>query len=127
MSNPFDYINAINSTKQDLIVDEASEKGYNAFITNRSLSYFADTVLLANEMNRYHHLDKKCQFHFFINSIRKRKRFAKWIKPSEAENIEVIKKHYGYSNEKAKQVLSLLNNAQLTELKQRISKGGKSK
>jgi hypothetical protein len=125
--NPFDYINSINSTKKDIMVDDLAEKGYNPFITNRSLSYFPDTVLLANEMNRYHHLDKKLQYHFFINTIRKRKRFAKFIKPSEVQDIEVIKEYYGYSDEKAKQVLSLLNGSQLSELHLRINKGGKSK
>ena len=125
--NPFDYINSINDTKEDIMVDDISEKGYNPFITNRSLSYFPDTVFLANEMNRYHHLDKKLQYSFFINSVRKRKRFAKFIKPSEVQDIEVIKEYYGYSNEKAKQVLTLLNGSQLSELHLRISKGGKSK
>jgi hypothetical protein len=125
--NPFDYLNSINSTKQDIMVDDSTERGYNPYIVNRSLSYFSDTVLLANEMNRYHHLDKKLQYHFFINTIRKRKRFAKFIKPSEVQDIEVIKEYYGYSDEKAKQVLSLLNGSQLSELHLRINKGGKSK
>lgn len=125
--NPFDYINAINTTKQNLIVDDISEKEYNPFLTNKTLSYFIDTVLLANEMNRCYHLDKKLQFDFYINSIRKRKRFSKWIKVEEAENIEVIKQYYKYSNEKAKQILSLLNESQIIELKKRMYKGGKSK
>lgn len=125
--NPFDFVKSINQTKQDIMVDDLSEKAYNAFITNRTLSYFSDTVLLANMMNRNHHLDNKPQYHFFINTVRKRKRFAKAIKPSEVQDIEVIKEYYGYSNEKAKQVLTLLNGSQLSELHLRINKGGKSK
>ena len=125
--NPFDYVNAINTTKKDLMIDEMSEQGYESFIVNRSLSYFPDTIFLANEMNRHHHLDNKLQFSFLINTVRKRKRFSKFIKPSEVQDIEVIKEYYGYSNEKAKQVLTLLNESQLSELHLRISKGGKSK
>lgn len=123
----FDFVNAINTTKKDIMIDDLDEKAYNAFITNRSLSYFPDTVFLANEMNRYHHLDNKLQFSFLINSVRKRKRFSKFIKPSEVQDIEVIKEYYGYSNEKAKQVLTLLNGSQLSELHLGINKGGKSK
>lgn len=123
----FDFVNAINTTKKDIMIDDLDEKVYNAFITNRSLSYFPDTVFFANEMNRYHHLDNKLQFSFLINSVRKRKRFSKFIKPSEVQDIEVIKEYYGYSNEKAKQVLTLLNGSQLSELHLGINKGGKSK
>lgn len=123
----FDFVNAINTTKKDIMIDDLDEKAYNAFITNRSLSYFPDTVFFANEMNRYHHLDNKLQFSFLINSVRKRKRFSKFIKPSEVQDIEVIKEYYGYSNEKAKQVLTLLNGSQLSELHLGINKGGKSK
>ena len=123
--SPFDYLKAINETKKDIMVDDVSEKEYNAFIINRGLSFFNDTVIYANEMNKYHHLDNRLQFDFFINIIRKKKRFSKWIKPQEIENLELIKEYYGYSNEKAKSVLSLLNNVQIEELKQRIYKGGK--
>lgn len=123
--NPFDFLNAINDTKKQLIVDELTEKQYNAFMVNRGLSYFHDTVLLANEMNRYHHLDNKLQFDFLINSIRKKRRFSKWLKADEAEAIEVVKEYYGYSNEKARQALTLLSEFQLNELKKRTYKGGR--
>jgi|TARA_E500000178_G_scaffold342746_1_gene388416 hypothetical protein len=125
--SPFDYLKAINETKKDIMVDDVSEKEYNAFIINRGLSFFNDTVIYANEMNKYHHLDNRLQFDFFINIIRKKKRFTKWIKPQEIENLELIKEYYGYSNAKAKSVLSLLNNEQLEQLTQRIYKGGKRK
>ena len=125
--NPFEYLNAINTTKKDIMVDDVAEKAYTPFLINRSLSYFNDTILFANEMNRYHHIDHRLQFDFFINIIRKKKRFSKWIKPQEIENLELIKEYYGYSNEKAKSVLSLLNDEQINELKTRIYKGGKRK
>ena len=125
--SPFDYLKAINETKKDIMVDDVSEKEYNAFIINRGLSFFNDTVIYANEMNKYHHLDNRLQFDFFINIIRKKKRWSKWIKSSDIDNLELIKEYYGYSNAKAKSVLSLLNNEQLEQLTQRIYKGGKRK
>ena len=125
--NPFDYLKAINETKKDIMVDDIAEKEYNPFIINRGLSFFKDTILYANEMNRYHHLDHRVQFDFFINIIRKKKRWSKWIKASDIDNLELIKEYYGYSNEKAKSALSLMSNEQIEQLKQRIYKGGKRK
>tara|TARA_R110002095_G_scaffold67909_4_gene57813 strand:+ start:1530 stop:1910 length:381 start_codon:yes stop_codon:yes gene_type:complete len=125
--NPFDYLNAINSTKKNIMVDEVTEKAYSPFLINRGLSYFSDTILFANEMNLNHHIDSRLQYDFFINIIKKKKRFSKWAKPINIENLELIKEYYGYSNEKAKSVLPLLNDDQIIELKTRIYKGGKRK
>ena len=86
--NPFDYVNSVSHTKKDIMVDDITEKGYSSFTINRSLSYFYDTIQLANIMNQYHHLDKKLQYHFLINTIRKRKRFSKWNKPETESDIE---------------------------------------
>jgi len=127
VSNPFDYVNSINITKKDIMPDDISEKSYPAFMVNRALSYFNDTVLYANEMNVNHHIDNKLQYQFLINIVRKKKRFSKWLKPQEVNNLELIKEYYGYSNEKAKSVLPLFNNEQIELLKQRIYKGGKRK
>ena len=125
MTNPFQYLNAINDTKQNIMVDDITEKGYNSFMVNRGLSYFKDTVLFANEMNRHHHLDSRLQFDFLINIIRKRKRFSKWIKPDTLSDVEVVKEYYGYSNEKARQVLTLLTSEQINDLKKKVYKGGR--
>jgi|TARA_Y100000385_G_scaffold280774_1_gene332454 hypothetical protein len=125
MTNPFQYLNAINDTKQDLMVDDIAEKSYNSFMVNRGLSYFKDTVLFANEMNRHHHLDSRLQFDFLINIIRKRKRFSKWIKPDTLSDVEVVKEYYGYSNQKARQVLTLLTSEQINDLKKKVYKGGR--
>ena len=125
--SPFDYVNAINYNKKDIMVDDLSEKEYNPFIINKALSFFSDTILFANEMNKYHHLDSRLQFDFFINIIKKKQRFSKWLKPSEVENLELIKNYYGYSNEKAKSVLTVLSNEQIDELKTRMNKGGRTK
>jgi len=125
--NPFEYLKAINETKKDIMVDDIAEKEYNPFIINRGLSFFRDTILYANEMNRFHHLDHRLQFDFFINIIKRKKRWSKWVKPQEVNHLELIKEYYGYSNEKAKSALSLMSNEQIEELKQRIYKGGKRK
>jgi hypothetical protein len=128
MSNslsPFDFVNAINSSKKNIMTDDIDEKQYNSFMVNRSLSYFQDTVLMANEMNINHHLDNRLQFDFFINIVRKRKRFSKWFKPESISDVEVVKTYYGYSNEKARQVLTLLTKKQIEELKKKVYKGGR--
>ena len=123
--SPFDYLNSINHSKKDVMIDDMTEKSYNSFMINRSLSYFQDTIHFANLMNRYHHLDNKLQYHFLINIIRKRKRFSKWMKPETESDIEVVKQYYGYSNDKAKQVLFLLSPEQIKIIKQKVSKGGR--
>ena len=123
--SPFDYLNAINFTKEDIMIDDVTEKQYNAFMVNRGLSYFPDTVAIANEMNQYAHLDKKLQFHFLINIVRKRKRFSKWNKPELDSDMDVVKEYYGYSNEKARQALTLLTPSQIEELRKKVSKGGR--
>ena len=119
--NPFELINSISSTKKDIL---ENEKDYNAFMVNRGLSYFPDTVIYANEMNKFHHLDSRLQYQFLINTIRKRNRFSKWNKSIESENINAIKKYYNYSNEKARDVLPLLSNKNLNTIRGRINYGG---
>ena len=122
---PLDYLNTINDTKQDIMETESDERNYVPFVINRSLSYFADTVGMANVVNQHHHLDKKLQYHFLINIIRKRKRFSKWIKPDLVSDMEVVKQYYGYSNDKARQVFPLLSPEQIEELRKKVSKGGR--
>ena len=124
--SPFDFINAIHHSKEKLIVDDWSEKQYNPYIINKGLSYGADTVIPANEMNSRPHLDKILQFHFLINIIRPRKRFNKWIKAEKVDDLEAIKEYYGYSTEKAKQILPLLSESNIDEIRRRIKKGGKN-
>ena len=123
--NPFEYVNAINMTKKDIMVDDLAEKAYNGFMVNRSLSYFPDTVLAANEMNRYHQTDSRLQFDFLINIIRKRKRFSKWDKKKIDGVVEVIKEYYGYNEQKALQVLPLLSPDQIEIITKKVYKGGR--
>jgi len=122
--SPFALISSISNTKLDIL---ENEKDYTAFMVNRGLSYFPDTVIYANEMNKYHHLDGRLQFDFLINTIRKRNRFSKWNKSSESEDIDAIKIYYGYSNEKARDVLPLLSKANLNTIKGRIQHGGQQR
>jgi len=123
--SPFDFLTSINSSKKDLMDSPETEKMYVPFVVNRSLSYFPDTVALANEMNRYHHIDSKLQYQFLINIVRKRKRFSKWVKPEIENDIEAVKEFYGYSNDKARQVLPLFSAAQLTIIRDKVNKGGR--
>jgi hypothetical protein len=125
--NPFDYVTSITSSKKDLMIDDLTENSYNPFMVNRSLSYFSDTAIIANEMNKYHSLDKKLQYQFLINIIRKRKRFSKWNKPELVQDVDVVKEYYGYSNEKARQILPLLSSDQIMNLREKVQKGGRRK
>lgn len=125
---PFDFLNSINFTKEDLIggsdSPEKAEKLYVPFLTNKGLSYFIDTIYLANEMNRYHHLDKKLQYDFLINTVRRKRRFSKWFKPQHDEDLEAVMNYYGYSYDKARQVVDLLTDKEKESIKKSLSKGG---
>ena len=120
------YLNAINYQKDDLMAteDEFWEKKYPAYIVNKCLSAFPDTLLYVNEMNRLHHLDRRLQFQFFLNSIRPKKRFAKWLRSSKIKNLEYVKEYYGYNNEKARQALDILDDEQIEYIKRIINRGG---
>ena len=121
---PFDFINAINQSKENLIVDEQTEKNYNAFIVNRGLSFFPDTIFYANDMNQHHFLDGKPQFLYLLNSIRPRKRFSKWLKSEKVEDIEIVSEYFGYSYAKAKDVINLLSKQQIHQMRLKLEKGG---
>ena len=124
--SPFDFLNSINTTKINLVdKDPDCIKHYNGFVVNRSLSYFPDTIFLSNEMNRLHLLDDKMQYDFLINIVRTKKRFSKWDKPEERADMECIKEYFGYSEQKAKQVIGLLTESQITTIKNKVTKGGR--
>ena len=122
-----DYLNSINHQKIDLMDtdDEFWEKKYPAYIVNKVLAAFPDCILYANEMNKMHHLDKRLQFQFFLNIIRNRKRFSKWLRSSKIKNLEYVKEYYGYNNEKARQALDILDNEQIEYIKRIINRGGR--
>ena len=122
-----DYLKAINQTKEPLLdtEDEQWEKKYPSFIINKCLAPFPDTVMLVNEINQLHHLDKKLQFDFLINSLRPRKRYTPWMKAKKLENLEYVKEYYGYNNEKARNALNILNDEQISAIKTKLNKGGR--
>ena len=122
-----DYINAINYTKEPLLDTEDEEwtKKYPPYIVNKCIAPFPDSVMLVNEINQLHHLDKKLQFDFLINSLRPRKRYAPWMKAKKLKSLEYVKEFYGYNNEKAKAALDILNDEQISAIKERLNKGGR--
>ena len=123
-----DYLKAINETKEPLMDtdDEMWEKKYPPFIVNKCLAPFPDTIFLVNEMNINHHLDKKLQFDFLLNSLRTRKRYTPWLKASKQKNLEYVKEYYGYNNEKARSALKLLSDEQIKTIKNSLDKGGRN-
>jgi len=121
-----EYLNAINFSKKNVMDSEDKQwiKKYPAFIINKILSGFSDTIMLVNEMNRNHFLDRDMQFQFLLNSIRSKKRFSPFLRASKLKDIECVKEYYGYSNEKAKSALDILTKEQLKLIKERLYKGG---
>ena len=120
-----DWLNSINHTKKNLIDEDPSiEKDYPPYIINRCLSGHLDAVLFANEMNMYSFLPKKMQYDFFINTLRTKRRFSPWIRKDLVDNLDCVKRYYGYSNEKAKQALKILSKEQLDFIKSKFEIGG---
>ena len=122
-----DYLNAINYTKEPLLDTEDDQwvKKYPSYIINKCIAPFPDSLMLVNEINQLHHLDKKLQYDFLINSLRARKRFTPWMKAKKLENLEYVKEYYGYNNEKAKSALDILNDEQISSIKTKLNKGGR--
>ncbi len=120
-----DWLNSINFNKENLIKENPDiVKQYPPFIVNKCLSGHIDCVLFANEMNKHHSLDKDMQYFFYLNSVRKRKRFSPWLRKDKIKDLDCIKQYYGYSNEKASQALKILTPEQIKFIKQRLDIGG---
>ena len=116
-----DWLNSINFNKENLIEEDSTLiKEYPPFIINKCLSGHLDCVLFANEMNKYHFLDKDMQYNFYLNILRKRKRFSPWLRKDKVSDLDYVKQYYGYSNEKALQVLKILSYEQIEFIKQRL-------
>ena len=123
---PFDFVNAINYTKEDLFQEPNANKLYQPYLINRSLSYFHDTVVQANTMNMYSSIPHEWQFRFLLNSVAKKKRFSKWQKKDKAtDSLLLVQEYFGYSSEKAKEALSILSDEQLKLIEQKLNIGGK--
>ena len=120
-----DWLNSINFTKQNLLEEDPDViKDYPPYIINRCLSGHLDAIMFANEMNKYPNLDKDLQYHFYLNTLRKKKRFSPWLRKDKVTDLEIIKQYYGYSNEKALQALKILTLDQINFIKQRLDIGG---
>ena len=121
-----DYLNSINFTKKDLMKSEDKEwiKKYPAFIINKILSGFSDTIMLVNEVNRNHFLDKDMQYSFLLNSIRSKKRYSPFLRAEKLNDLDVVKEYYGYNNEKAKNALDILTKDEVKLIKEKLFKGG---
>jgi len=121
-----DWLNSINTTKENLLDEDPSlEKEYAPYIINRCLSGHIDCIMFVNELNKNHFLPKKLQYDFLLNSLRKRKRFSPWLRKDQIKDLDIVKQYYGYSNEKAKQVLNILTKEQLSFIRERLETGGK--
>ncbi len=123
------FLRSINTTKENVLLDDSNgkiEEAYNPFIINKTLSYFPDTIMQSNTMNQYFDIDKKLQYDFLLNSIRKKKRFSRWIRSNIEENVDTVKQYYKVGNEKAVEILSLLNDEQISIIKSELSEGGVS-
>lgn len=118
--NPFDYVNSINFTKKNMMTgtenDELAEKGYAPYLVNKALSYFTDTLLYANEMNRCGFLDNKMQYEYLLYSVRSGKRFSKWAKPENNEVVECISKYFKVNRKRAEEYATLLTQEQKEEI-----------
>ena len=120
-----DWLNSVNFNKNNLIEEDPSSlRDYPPYIVNRCLSGHLDTILFANEMNRYPNLDKDMQYSFYLNTLRKKKRFSPWLRKDKVTDLQCVKQYYGYSNEKASQALKILSKQQLDYIKQRLETGG---
>ena len=120
-----DWLNSINLTKKYLIDEDPSlEKEYPPYIINRCLSGHLDCIMFINEMNQYHFLDKKMQYDFLLNTLRSKKRFSPWLRKDTIKDLDLVKRYYGYSNEKAKQALRILSKEQLNFIKSKLEIGG---
>ena len=129
MSNPFIYADSVSYSKKNLMRgtenDDLAEKGYKPYLTNRSLSYHQDSILYINEMNIRSTAEYKWQYEFLLNSLRKRKRYAKWVKEVPDATVEMVMEYYGYDRSKAEQALRVLTDEQLAMIEVALDKGGR--
>jgi hypothetical protein len=129
---PFDFVNSVSHNKKDLIrnnddlTPDQAEKEYNAFIVNRALSMWPDTILHANEMNRMPDMFKDAQYRYYLGVLRSSKRFSKWAKAEKNDDIEMLQVVYGCNRRIAKHYLKVLTKDQLEEIRKSREVGGTS-
>lgn len=121
-TTPFSFINSISLSKKDIFDDE-TQKQYVPFIVNRGLSFFIDTVMYSNQMNMAAHVDKKLQYQYLINTIRAGKRWSKWPKKLQNDDMEILQKYFGFNDKKATEALKILSKEQIKKIKNELEKG----
>ena len=121
--NPFDFVKSVTYTKQD-IMNDLNEKEYESFLVNRALSYHQDCLLYANEMNQRFDLSSRLQYHYLLNTIRKRKRFAKWQKPEKINDLKIVMEYYEISRAKAEEYINILSDRSIEIIRKKMNKGG---
>ena len=121
------YLNSINLNKKSVLDtdDPGWEKNYPPYIINKCMSHHMDTVMYANEMNQYSFLDSKMQYDFYIHIVRPKRRFSPWGKKQKIDDLDLVKRYYGYSTDKAIQALRILSPNQIDYIKDKLNKGGK--
>lgn len=126
--SPFDFLNAVNLTKEDLIGNnenpELIEKQYSGYMVNRGLSYFEDTILHANEMNQRAHVFNKAQFDYYRGALRKRKRFSKWHKADKDKDLDAIQHVYQCNRTVAKLYMKALSTEDVKSIHTKLETGG---
>ncbi len=120
-----DYLNGINLKQGSLHEDDRAMAKYPTFVVNKCLAGHLDCILFVNEMNKNHQLSKDMQYSFYLNTLRKKKRFSPWLRKDKVTDLESVKQYYGYSNEKASQALKILTKEQINFIKQRLDIGGR--
>ena len=121
--NPFEFVKSITYSKEDIMHD-LNESEYDSFIINRALAYYQDCILYANEMNRRFEISARLQYHYLLNTIRKRKRFAKWIKPDKIDDLRIVMEYYSVSRQKAEEYLNIISEKEIGILRRKMNKGG---
>lgn len=127
MTEVWDWIKSINETKTNLLLEGEDIRAYVPYVVNKSLSYHLDSIMFSNEMNRLFHIPAECQYQFYLNSLKKNKRYSKWVKPQNIQDLEIIKKYYDINNTKAMEVLDLLSKKQIEYIKNKLETCGLKK
>lgn len=123
---PFDLINSLSNKSRHILSEEPlAEKEYNAFLTNRQLSQYYDTVMHSNLMNMHYDLDKKMQYDFYFYAVPKKNRYSeKWSSPAvKSEDLINITRAYDYSKKRATEIYDLLKPEQIKEINAQFEKG----
>ncbi len=125
MPNLKEILQSINYIKNDDLIDDFNSSDYVPYVVNKIFSYFPETILLANEMNKNWHLDKKIQYKYYVNGVRKGKRYSPWLKLENNEDVDLVAKYYGVSKRIAREYLKILSASELENIQNILKTGEK--